>query len=134
MNQHIPERLLAERKRLGQTQSGVSATTGVSRATVAAYENGKTTADAEYLANLAVAGFDIHYILTGRSAAEAAVDAFDWEIAEELLEGIEQFARSSALSLSAAMKVRLLRVLLPQAVRDRRLNSTAIAAALKLVA
>lgn len=61
----IGERLRAERERLGFSQEDFAAFAGAHRKSQGNYESGARAPDAEYLAAIAAAGADVHYILTG---------------------------------------------------------------------
>lgn len=61
----IGDRLKEERDRLMMSQSLLSSKAGVGRMTQGNYESGKRLPDAEYLKNVAIAGVDINYVVTG---------------------------------------------------------------------
>ncbi|UBM11715.1 helix-turn-helix domain-containing protein [Cupriavidus metallidurans] len=83
MNQSVSigERLAEERKRKGLNQAAFAAIGGVSVKTQVLYEKAERVPDANYLAAIASAGFDVLYVITGAagaaglSAEEAAVMA-----------------------------------------------------------
>ncbi len=66
---HLSElfvRLKEERNRLGLTQTAFGALAGVSKDAQLNYERGVRVPDAAYLAQIAAAGVDVLYLLTGR--------------------------------------------------------------------
>lgn len=65
----ISERLAEERLRLGKTQKEMAALGKVGDRSYWHYEKGERSPDAEFLENLAQAGADVLYILTGQRAA-----------------------------------------------------------------
>lgn len=60
------DRLCEERKRLGFNQADFGAIGGVTKQTQHMYEAGKSSPDVAYLAEIAKAGADVLYIVTGR--------------------------------------------------------------------
>ena len=64
-------RLAEERTRLHMTQDAMAAAAGVAKSTYCNYEAGKRAPDAVCLTNLAAAGADVLYILTGQRSAGA---------------------------------------------------------------
>ncbi|MDQ0250943.1 transcriptional regulator with XRE-family HTH domain [Sphingomonas kyeonggiensis] len=63
-------RLRAERKTKGLNQTEFGRLGGVGLQTQSRYEKAETEPGAEYFANLAGAGVDVHFVLTGRRARE----------------------------------------------------------------
>lgn len=62
----IAERLAEERLRLGKTQKEMAAVGQVGDRSYWHYEKGERSPDSEFLANIAAAGADVLYILTGQ--------------------------------------------------------------------
>jgi len=62
------DRLKSERKRLGLSQEKFAALGGVTRDTQMNYENGSRKPDSAYLADLAGAGVDVLFLLTGNAS------------------------------------------------------------------
>jgi transcriptional regulator with XRE-family HTH domain len=58
-------RLKEERVRLGASQEDFAELVGVSRRTQLAYENGTTSPNVDYLADISTHGADVYYILSG---------------------------------------------------------------------
>ena len=67
MSKYLPiaERLRQERERMGHNQADFAAIGGATRKTQYNYESGERVPDAGYLAEIAAAGADVNYILTG---------------------------------------------------------------------
>lgn len=64
----LSEKIREERKRLGFTQVQFAEVAGVQPTTQVNYEKGTRVPDAAYLVNIAEAGADVLYILTGNRA------------------------------------------------------------------
>lgn len=62
----IGQRLAEERKRLGYNQTEFGALGGVALRTIADWEKNKTSPNGAFLAEIAKAGADITYIITGQ--------------------------------------------------------------------
>ena len=90
----IGQRIRYERQRIGLSQADLASLVGVHRKTQGNYELGARKADAHYLQELATAGVDISYVLTGESSNEAlqayrsVLDAIRVEL--RLYKGFEQ--------------------------------------------
>lgn len=65
MNLQFPERLKLERERAGYSVEEFGVIGGVGKASQYNYEKGARRPDIEYLANIARAGCDIQFIVTG---------------------------------------------------------------------
>lgn len=65
------DRLREERKRLGLNQEEFGALGGVKKGAQINYEKGDRAPDADYLANVAVAGADVLYLITGQHSPAA---------------------------------------------------------------
>ena len=68
----ITQRLREERKRLGLTQEELAIIGGVKVSAQSIYERGVRVPNAIYLANIAKAGVDVLYVVTGKRAPYAA--------------------------------------------------------------
>lgn len=73
MNQSVSigDRLAEERKRKGLNQAAFAAIGGISVKTQVLYEKAERVPDANYLAAIAGAGFDVLYVLTGAPSSTA---------------------------------------------------------------
>lgn len=65
------ERLVAERSRLGWSQTDLRARMGVGKLTQIRYEKGETSPGVDYLATLDDLGFDVMYLITGIRGSES---------------------------------------------------------------
>ncbi|WP_155550528.1 helix-turn-helix domain-containing protein [Stutzerimonas degradans] len=75
----VGERLREERTRIGLNQDDFAKLGGVNRNTQGSYEKNDRSPDASYLANVASAGVDVLYVLTGQRAAPSEADLSDDE-------------------------------------------------------
>ncbi len=82
------KKLRSERLRLGLTQAALAESGGVSKATQVAYEADATRPDISYLSRIAEVGVDILWLATDRRAARDV----DWDLMDEILELIEEWA------------------------------------------
>ena len=82
------KKLRSERLRLGLTQAALAKSGGVSKATQVAYEGDATRPDISYLSRIAEVGVDILWLVTDRRAASDV----DWDLMDEILELIEEWA------------------------------------------
>jgi len=62
----VHSRLKEERVRLGMTQGAFAEIAGVSKRTVANYEAGERSPDADFLTAISSTGVDVLYVLTGQ--------------------------------------------------------------------
>ncbi len=65
MRRLIGQRLSEERIRIGRTQADLSEIVNITRRSIASWEAGYTTPNAEDLVQLLQLGFDIAFVLTG---------------------------------------------------------------------
>jgi transcriptional regulator with XRE-family HTH domain len=115
----IGRRLQEERKRLGLSQSELGELAGISRAAQAAYEAGRNAADVIYSLKASEAGLDMDYVLTGRRAAEAAWEKFDWDLAAQVMTGIHTVSAEMGLTISHDKQIALLKLLYRLAAREQ---------------
>lgn len=113
INISIGERLREEREGLGKTQGDFAALAvqagvpGATRQSQARYEKGLASPSAAYLAVVAAAGVDVHYVLTGeREGAAPLVLAADerllLEYYREATPAVRKAAIAALLSNAAA--------------------------------
>lgn len=98
------QRLLEERKRLKMNQDAMAEAAQVAKSTYCNYEAGKRAPDALALANLAAAGADVLYILTGKRAA--GVLAPDEAALLDNYRAVSHERRSSLTDVAAALSMR----------------------------
>lgn len=130
----IGRRLQEERRRLELTQEELARMVGVSRAAVATYEGGRTPFDITYLARLQEVGVRVNYVLSGRADGVVANDLFDWGIAESVFLAIHEFADEAGLKLGPDKQFALLRILYAQAAREKQVDVSALAVAIRMAA
>lgn len=104
-------RIQAERNRLGLTQTEFGRAAGVTRATQAKYESGRSVPDLEYVVTAAESGIDVDYLLTSKTARQRSNDLFDWELAHELVLAIHQVADELKLDIPPSKLMPLVRLL-----------------------
>jgi transcriptional regulator with XRE-family HTH domain len=104
-------RLRNARERLGFSVSEIARRTGVSRVTQTAYEAGNSAPSVGYLEELAGLGADIHWLVTGESYAEYALQKFDMKLLVAIADAIERWANAREARPSDETKAKLLRLL-----------------------
>jgi len=98
--------LRLERHRLGLTQSELAELGGVSKTSQVSYEAGASRPDSQYLSNVARAGVNVSWLLTGE------VPVLDhWDIVEELLELIAEWEQNRNKPTTVAERTEVLRLL-----------------------
>lgn len=75
MEQKIFERLAEERERLGLNKSEMAIAGGIAKPTYLRYESGERSPDGAFFAQIAAAGADVLYILTGQRSQPVAPEA-----------------------------------------------------------
>jgi transcriptional regulator with XRE-family HTH domain len=118
-----------ERLRLGLSQTALADLGGVSKATQVAYEAGTTRPDSAYLAQVATAGVDVCWLLTGRKLSPS----IHWELLFEIRDLIDEWATERGKPTLQAERDGLLRVLYAQFCSDRQVDPEQLAATFRLV-
>jgi transcriptional regulator with XRE-family HTH domain len=121
-------KLRLERLRLGLTQAALAGLGGVSKATQVAYEADATRPDIGYLSRIAEAGVDILWLATDRRAASHV----DWELVDEILELIEEWASERDKPTTRAERKDLLAALYAQFNHHGSVDPAAAAAIFRL--
>ena len=80
----IGERLKEERQRAGLSQPALAAIAGASKSAVISWEKGASAPTATALAELANAGMDVLYVVTGKRAPERSDDDFIGQELDEI--------------------------------------------------
>lgn len=127
-NYTFGKRLKTERQRLGSTQTEFAERGGVSKVTQAAYESDSTRPDIVYLSKLADAGVDVLWVTTGRREP----NCIDWDLVDELLELIDEWASERKKATTRDERKDLLRVLYSQFVQEGRVDTPTAAAVFRL--
>lgn len=100
----VGERLREERARIGLSQDDFAKIGGVNRNTQGSYEKNDRSPDATYLANMAAAGVDVLYVITGQRAIPS-VDSLAPDEAQVLnsYRSMPEEDRASVRRLTAAL-------------------------------
>ena len=117
-----------ERLRLGLTQSELAELGGVSKTSQVSYEAGASRPDSQYLSNVAKAGINISWLLTGQ------VPEIDhWDLVESIMELIEEWAQDRKKPTSAAERSALFRVLYEQFRSSGSISASQATATFRLI-
>lgn len=136
----LGRRLAEERERLGLSQERFGKLAGATRDSQANYEWGLERPDSAYFENIAAAGVDVIYIMTGaRTISEAALEADlqrygdAWEVLELALERLnrnmspekkrkaaEALFRASKAQMAGVVEARPMTALVLDFVTDKR--------------
>jgi transcriptional regulator with XRE-family HTH domain len=92
-------RLASERKRLGLNQQEVGERLGIGRAAVGMIENGRATLDAERLATLESAGFDLLFVMTGQRGVVRASRSLDWTLCVAISRRVVEWSQRRGVTL-----------------------------------
>lgn len=100
----VGERLREERTRIGLNQDDFAKIGGVNRNTQGSYEKNDRSPDATYLANMAEAGVDVLYVITGKRATPSS-DSLSPDEAQVLnsYRSMPEDDRASVRRLTAAL-------------------------------
>lgn len=85
----VSDRIKEEHVRLGATLEGMGELAGVGKTTVINWEKGNSAPNAEHLAALSEAGFDVLYIVTGVRGVGAA-----WHLAADEAALVDNYRHS----------------------------------------
>lgn len=105
------KRIADERQRLGLSQKNLGEIWDVGRSAVGMVETDRSPLYVERLIELAPAGFDILYILTGESAPVAAARLLNWSLLGQIRSGVLRWAASHQLTLPEDKEMLILKVL-----------------------
>lgn len=122
------KKIRSERQRLGLTQAALAETGGVSKATQVAYEADATRPDIGYLSRIAEAGVDVLWLATDRRATSEV----DWDLVDEVLELIEEWASERDKPTTRSERRDLLAALYAQFNHQGVADSAAAAAIFRL--
>ena len=125
-------RLRAERIRLGLTQSQMGEAGGVSKTTVLGYEAGTYVPDVKYLCAIAEIGVDALYVLFERRREDFVADGFDWPLARQLAELIEEWAVARGKETPLAIRWDLLELFYRQFCSRGAVDGRAVESMLKV--
>jgi len=130
----LAARLREERLRLGLSAREMAAIGGISPASQSLYEADKRVPDARYLSAALADGLDVHYLLTGERASELVARRFNWSIHDEIFIEIERWLAEQQLSLPAAKKMQILKILFEHLREGEAVDRCKIADLLRLAA
>jgi len=128
------DRLARERRRLGLTQAEAAGKLGVSRSALALYETGRSEPGVSFLDRVEACGMDPLAILGGLTTARLAADAFDWELLQTVLNGIDLWAKEHRLKLPLEKKLAIARLLYAQFVDTREVDSAVLTQVMRAAA
>ena len=128
------DRLKDERRRLGLTQDQMAEVGGVSKGSQVGYESGARPPTLTYLDRLLDAEVDVMFVLSGRRLDDVALDRFDWELHDKILETIEIWLQESKRALPFEKKMELLRLFVNHFSKAKTVDLPFIHQTLKLAA
>jgi transcriptional regulator with XRE-family HTH domain len=108
------ERLRLERARLGLSCAALAQAAGVSRNTQINYEAGSSVPDLAYLVAAGGAGLDFVFVLTGVTEAQRTAGVINWQLLEDLLVRVDEWAGYQATPPSAAERMGLIKMFYTQ--------------------
>lgn len=131
--QEIGLRLRGERKRLHLTQAQLGKQGGVSLSSQNAYESGLHFPDARFLARIADAGVDVHYVLLGNRTELASLSDSDVLAFSEIARVVHDWASARSKPLPPESQAHLIRTFFEQYQATNQLKVDSYAQTLKLV-
>lgn len=130
----LGRRLQEERRRLGLSQEALAQRVGISRASIATYERGRTPPDVAFMESLRAIGIRTQYVVSGNRESDDAAQQFDWQLARELVRCIVEYAQEQDIELAPSQLIDLMQVLYPSAIHSNVVDKSAVAAAVRLAA
>ncbi len=125
--QHFSNNLRLERQRLGLTQAELAEWGGVSKTSQVSYEAGASRPDSQYLSNVARAGVNVSWLLTGK------IPALDhWDIVEEILELVAEWEQVRNKPTTVAERTEVLKLLYEIYRSTGRIDANLAASAFRL--
>jgi transcriptional regulator with XRE-family HTH domain len=118
----IGSRLREERKRLNLNQTQLAEVAGISLTSQSHYESGTHRPDSAYLSQVARAGIDILYVLTGTHQGEFNPDTIDWLAVIEIADLIAAWAMQRPEPPSPELRAHFLRVFYQQYVAQKKIT------------
>ena len=131
--QQIGLRLRAERKRLNLTQAQLGAVGGVSLSSQHAYEASTHAPDARYLAKIAMAGVNIHYVLLGEQPKAAVLTDDEFLALSEISRVVHKWASNRRVPTPPATQAHLIRTFFEQYLATHEVKYDSYAQTLGLV-
>lgn len=88
----MPQRIRAERERLGMSQEVFANKVGVTRVTQNYYENGVRDPSLNYISACGAVGVDILYLLFAEAHGIEYADLLDWELFDKVWDWVHRVA------------------------------------------
>ena len=120
------ERIREERVRLGLSQSAFALRVGTSKTSQTNYEAGAYTPDLAYLAAAGAIGVDTGFVLTSLREATRTAASFNWQLAEDILQRVDEWAVLQPTPPSAAEKMYWIRLFYSQFCGEGDVNEAAV--------
>ncbi|WP_276965130.1 helix-turn-helix domain-containing protein [Metallibacterium scheffleri] len=114
-------RLREERRRLGLNQTRLAEVAGVSLTSQSHYESGTHRPDSAYLTQVARAGIDIVYVLTGKHQGEFTSDSIDWLAVTEIADVVAKWTVRRLEPPSPELRAHFLRVFYEQYLAQKKI-------------
>lgn len=118
----IGSRLREERRRLGLNQTQVAGIAGVSLTSQSHYESATHRPDSAYLSQVAGAGIDILYVLTGTRQGELNPNTIDWLAVNEIADLVAKWAVQRPEPPSPELRAHFLRVFYEQYLAQKKIS------------
>ncbi len=117
----LGSRLREERRRLNLNQTQMAEVAGVSLTSQSHYESGTHRPDSAYLSQVARAGIDVLYVLTGTHQGELNPKTIDWLAVIEIADLIATWAVQRPEAPSPELRAHFLRVFYEQYVAQKKI-------------
>lgn len=121
-DKQIGSRLREERRRLGLNQTQVAGIAGVSLTSQSHYESATHRPDSAYLSQVAGAGIDILYVLTGTRQGELNPNTIDWLAVNEIADLVAKWAVQRPEPPSPELRAHFLRVFYEQYLAQKKIS------------
>ena len=104
----------------------------VSKTSQVGYEAALHTPDLNYLAKVAEAGVDEVFVMRGHRKQTFVAQQFNWDLASELFEIIEEWASKRRKKTPASVKVHILKILYARCCEEGKIDKGIVLDTLKL--
>lgn len=131
-NRPFGGRIREERLRLSLSQARLAQLAGVSKTSQVNYEANVYVPDINYLAAISRVGVDPIFVLLGGAPAKYIAANFNWTLANQILELIDEWATGRSVHPPASVRGRLFELLYKQSCVDGDVDSEAVVELLKL--
>jgi transcriptional regulator with XRE-family HTH domain len=120
------ERLRVERARLGLSSAALAQVVGVSRNTQINYEAGNSVPDLSYLVAATGAGVDFVFVLTGLTNAQRTAEVINWQMLEDLLVRVDEWASHQDPPPSPTERIGLIKMFYTQFCDSGNISALAV--------